>query len=111
MGDKYNGYQRFLDNIGLFANDEIGLSLSDYYHSNFIIPFDLSPQADNGFLMHTPNKGSLNFNCTFASDTTEPLTAICYAVFDNSIEVDSKQEVQLDYSIENMYIIKNVYYS
>ena len=98
--DTYNGYRWFLDNIGLqTSNDDVGITLDQYYTSRFMIPFDLSPRADNGCIMHKATTGSLNFTCTFAEATTIPLTVVCYAVFDNTVAVDPKRNVILDYQI------------
>lgn len=98
--NKHSGYRWFLDNMGLQeSNDDLGISLENYYKSKFIIPFDLTHRRDNGFVLHSSNSGSVNFNCTFSEATTKPLSVICYAIFDNSIEIDTKKEIKLDYQI------------
>jgi hypothetical protein len=97
--DQFNGYRWFVDNIGVGSDDEININIWDYYMCRFIVPFDLTPRADNGFLMHMPDSGFLNFDCRFSEATSKPLTMICYGVFNNSIEVDPKKDVKLDYSI------------
>ena len=99
-GDLYNGYRWFMDKIGILSsNDDVGMDLTQYYKSGFMIPFDLTPRADNGFLTHAPNTGSINFTATYDAPTSKPLTVVCYAVFDNSISVDPKRDVILDYQI------------
>ena len=98
--NKHSGYRWFLDNMGLQeSNDDLGLTLENYYKSKFIIPFDLTHRRDNGYVLHSSNSGSVNFNCTFSEPTTKPLSVICYAIFDNSIEINTKKEIKLDYQI------------
>lgn len=102
----FNNYEReyydFLMNIG--ANRTTYQPAIDYdnyskgiclYCFNFDSDFETSNNED---YINVPRNGFLNVELKFRENITQALKVICYAVFDNVIEIDENRNVSVDYS-------------
>lgn len=104
--DEINNYSRvyydFLMNIGAnkspfqpaidYLNYKKGICL---YCFNFESDFDSVNSED---YVNLPKTGFLNIELKFRENLSEALKVICYAQFDNIIEIDENRNVSIDYN-------------
>ena len=95
-------YHDFLMNLGAtkypnqppidYVNYRKGLCL---YAFNFNSDFDTPNESE---YINPPKDGFLNIEVKFRANLAAALKAICYAQFDNLIEIDENRNVTVDYS-------------
>ena len=64
------------------------------YAFNFNSDFERPSEED---YINLPKQGNLNIEIKFGSNLTNALKLICYAQFDNRIEIDHARNVSIDY--------------
>lgn len=78
-------------------NDDFGISRGDYEKGFTLYAFDFTPDFADGAHYSRKEEGSLDLSIRFKEALTEGAILICYAEFDNIIEIDRYGNVSFDF--------------
>ena len=100
-----NNYEReyfeLYNNLGATLSPNCpNISYASFKSQVCLFAFNFNSDFDNpkeNEYINLPKEGFLNIELHFASNLTNALKLICYAVFDNVIEIDSTRNVTTDY--------------
>lgn len=92
-------YQHFLINIGkYYGTDGVNISYEDFNNGCTLYPFDLT--ADQNFGLNHFNltrNGNIRIVLKFSEALKNPSVLIIYALYQSVIEIDSSENIILDY--------------
>ena len=82
----------------LDKNVSLPITYSEYKDGFTIWCFDFTPdQAGDESLKHKVQEGSIDINVRFGTALTQAVTLLCYAEYDNRLEIDFARNVYKDY--------------
>jgi hypothetical protein len=89
-------YVEFLKNLGVYGQD-VGLIVTKeaWKTSCFMIPLNLSPLSKLDECKHHLNDGSIRFELKFKSPLMKAVTAIFYAEYDSTLEIDKNYNASI----------------
>jgi hypothetical protein len=94
-------YQSLLDSLGYWHLDKgISITRQTYPGGYTLYGFNLTPtqqQCNEAF--NLLKQGNLQMNMKFAEATPNPVTVICYMIFENMMEVDKSRNVMFDFAM------------
>lgn len=93
-------YNSLFEASGIFYKDTgIDISREDYGHGYFLTAVDLTPDLSaNDSHWSLIKNGNLRIEVRFQRALAETITVICFAEFDNLLEIDSNRNIIVDYS-------------
>lgn len=80
------------------SNSGINLTLHQFMHGFTLFPVDLTADMSEGPHCDPIKYGNLRLEAQFATALTEPVNCICYAEYDNMIQVDQNRNIVADYA-------------
>lgn len=92
-------YQTLFTGTGIYHQNQPHLITKDlFYHGYTLFAYDLTPDSA-GIEAHSslPQNGTIRLELRFAAGLTTPLSCIVYAVYDETITIDSTRNVSLMY--------------
>lgn len=94
--DYIREYRWFLDNIGIAHDNESNdISLKDFKNNSCFFAFDFSPDLCNNYHIHTPPQGTIDLSVGFKDNTTENITCLVYASFNEAVTIDKDRNVNI----------------
>ena len=92
-------YVGLFQTLGKFGLDEGALiSREEYAEGYTLYGFDLTPDCGGEDHWNVKRSGSVRIETSFAVQTTATINCICYAEFENLIEIDRNRNIIIDYS-------------
>ena len=86
-------YAWFLQNIVCDMYRSVDVILQYFVANTFLLPFDLSPQLDNGFETRVTENGTVDFQLSFNTALAQNVTVIIYASFNEVLLIDKDKNV------------------
>ncbi|KAJ8050072.1 hypothetical protein HOLleu_03126 [Holothuria leucospilota] len=78
-------------------NEDFGISRDDYENGYTLFGFDFTPDRSDGAHYNRKQEGSLDLSIRFKEALAASVILICYAEFDNIIEIDKHGNVSFDF--------------
>lgn len=92
-------YLNLFANTGkLFHDEGNNITLDAFAEGYTLFCFDLTPNLTDDQQLGLVRKGDLRLEMHFAKPLPETINIVCYAEFDNIIEVDKTRNVLCDFS-------------
>ena len=82
-----------------FANQDCGVSYSDFQGGNTLFVFNLNSEQTDGEHIERPQRGSVRIEVRFSQPLPRPITCIVFSEFDSLILIDKDRNPELDYSV------------
>ncbi|XP_026290579.1 uncharacterized protein F54H12.2-like [Frankliniella occidentalis] len=101
-GELYTqAYNTLFSGTGIHWKDEgNNISWNDYAKGNTIFAFDLSPDLSASKPhWNLQRHGTLRLDLRFAAPLPNPINVICYAEFENLLQIDRNRNVIIDYNV------------
>ena len=90
-------YRHFLDNLGIYHENESNMIDFDTFKSNMaLFCFDLSPDHCNSYHHHIDQSGFVNLDLQFKEPLAQNITAIVFATFNEVVKIDASGQVVLE---------------
>ena len=78
-------------------NEDFGISREDYENGYTLFGFDFTPDLSDGAHYNRKQEGSLDLSIRFKEALAQGVILVCYAEFDNIIEIDRHGNVSFDF--------------
>jgi len=80
------------------TNTGINISLEQFMNGYTLFPIDMTPDMAEGAHTDPVKYGNLRLEVHFATALTQPINCICYAEYDNMIQLDQNRNVIADFA-------------
>lgn len=98
--DYIQAYRRLTDNTGLLhMNAGHQITPSQFKGGSTFYAFDFSPDSCLNFHRHSKVHGTMNMNISFKSPVEEAFTVVCFATYNDVIELDAHQQFHSEVSV------------
>jgi hypothetical protein len=92
-------YYRLYSGMGLTnSNHGINITLEQFMHGFTLFPLDLTPDMSEGPFSSGIKFMNLRVEGHFSRALEQPINCICYAEYDNMIQIDQNRNVVADYA-------------
>lgn len=90
-------YRHFLDNLGIYHENESNMITFDQYKSNTaLFCYDLSPDHCNSYHHHIEQSGFVNLDLQFKNALAQNITVVVFATFNETVTIDAAGQVTLE---------------
>lgn len=90
-------YRHFLDNLGIYHENESNMITFDQYKSNTaLFCYDLSPDHCNSYHHHIEQSGFVNLDLQFKNALAQNITVVVFATFNETVKIDAAGQVTLE---------------
>ena len=90
-------YRHFLDNLGIYHENESNMVDFDSFRSNTaLFCYDLSPDHCNSYHHHTDQSGFVNLDLQFRAALAQNITVVVFGTFNETVKIDAAGQVFLE---------------
>ena len=92
-------FHQLYSGLGLInSNSGVGVTLDQFMKGHTLYAIDLTPDMAEGPHVDPIKYGNLRLEAHFETALTNPINCICYAEYDNMIQIDSARNVIADFA-------------
>jgi hypothetical protein len=93
-------YMNMFENLNMSSTDKLnGISYEDFANGYCFLPFNLTSDGSDGGHLELVKEGTTSVSADFQLPLPNAIKLICYAEFDNIIEIDQFRNITSDFSL------------